>query len=81
MSAYPLIDYVTHNAFTSCTHETHGKRWARKRAEKEGVLEEVKEECYDGGDREGSNIKCINTVFNVVCTNTCYLQVTLSWNV
>ena len=32
----------------------------------EDAIEEVKEECYDGGEREGYNIKGINTVFNVV---------------
>ena len=37
-----------------------------ERAEKEVVIEEVKEECYDGGEREGNNIEGINTVFNVV---------------
>ena len=38
------------------------KRGLRRR----GVIEEVKEECYDGGEREGNNIKGIKTVFNVV---------------
>ena len=50
------------------------KRGLRRR----GVIKEVKEECYDGDEREGNNIKGINTVFNVSWTNTCYLQVTLS---
>ena len=31
-----------------------------------GVIEEVKEECYDGGEREGNYIKGITTVFDVV---------------
>ena len=31
-----------------------------------GAIEEVKEECYDGGEREGNTIKGIHTEFNVV---------------
>ena len=39
-----------------------GERVLRRR----GVIEEVKEECYDGGEMKRNIIKCINTVFNVV---------------
>ena len=39
-----------------------GERGLRRR----GAIEEVKEEYYDGGEREGNNIKGIDTVFNVV---------------
>ena len=39
-----------------------GERGLRRR----GAIEEVKEECYDGGEREGININGIHTVFNVV---------------
>ena len=38
------------------------KRGMRRR----GVIEEVVEECYNGGERDGNNIKGIHTVFNVV---------------
>ena len=39
-----------------------GERCFRRR----GAIEKVKEECYDGGERKGNNIKGINTAFNVV---------------
>ena len=52
------------------SHQVHTKPMVRGEGERglrwRGAIEEVKEECYDGGEREGNTIIGINIVFNVV---------------
>ena len=57
----------SHQVHTKPIVRGEGERGLRRR----GAIEEVKEECCDGCESEGNNIKGIHTVFNVIYKSLC----------